>query len=350
MGPEVREFEQKLGAYVGVDHAIACANGTDAIQLALMALDIGPGDAVLVPSFTFTATAEPVALLGATPVFVDVDLSTFNLCPISLRREIDTLRHHSDLDPKAIIAVDLFGLSADFDAIGAVAEDYDLVVIEDAAQSIGGKYHGKPCGSFGKIATTSFFPSKPLGCYGDGGAVFTSETGIADRIRSLQVHGKGETKYENIAVGINSRLDSIQAAVLLEKLEVLDEEIAMRDQIAARYRDALGDAVGVQSISVDAVCAWAQFSVTVDIDLRDKIVAMLGQQGVPTSIYYPTPLHKSVAFENYATGGDDACPNAVNLSNRIFSLPMSPYLRESDQEQVCSTLINALNIGEADVS
>lgn len=278
LGPEVGEFEQKLAAYVGVEHVVACANGTDALLLPLYASGIGPGDAVFVPSFTFAATAEVVALAKAEPVFVDVDPDTYNIDIASLEAAIAMVKKEGRLKPKAIIPVDLFGLAADYDAIMAIAKRENLLVIEDAAQSMGGSADGKMCGAFGHVAGTSFYPAKPLGCYGDGGAMFTNDAAFADRLRSFAFHGKGETQYDNVHVGVNSRLDTLQAAILIEKLAILEEEMEARQKVAARYADGLGDVVKAARNLGHGRSAWAQYAI--ETPKRDGLKAHLQEKGI----------------------------------------------------------------------
>ncbi|MEZ5812977.1 MAG: DegT/DnrJ/EryC1/StrS aminotransferase family protein [Rhizobiaceae bacterium] len=331
LGPEVAEFEQRLADYVGVKHVIGCANGTDALMLPLMAHDIGPGDAVFCPSFTFAATAEVVALRRAEPVFVDVEAGTYNMDPASLEAAIAAVKAEGRLKPRAVIPVDLFGLAADYAAIGAIAERENLIVIEDAAQAIGGRAGGHMCGGFGHVASTSFYPAKPLGCYGDGGAMLTEDDALAELLRSLNFHGKGDGQYDNVRVGINSRLDTIQAAILIEKLAILEEEMEARQQVAARYAQGLGDVVKVPDIATGSRSAWAQYAI--ETDGRDGLKAHLAENGIPSVIYYPKPLHRQKAYENYPVvpGG---LPVTEALPGRILCLPMHPYLGEADQDMV----------------
>ena len=337
LGPQVAEFEQKLAAYVGVKHCVACANGTDALLLPLYASGIGPGDAVFVPSFTFAATAEVVALAKAEPVFVDVDPDSYNIDIASLEAAIGMIKAEGRLKPRAIIPVDLFGLGADYDAIMKIAERENLMVIEDAAQAIGGSVGGKMCGSFGTVGATSFYPAKPLGCYGDGGAMFTNDDAFAARLRSFAFHGKGETQYDNIHVGLNSRLDTLQAAILLEKLAILEEEMEARQAVAQRYADGLGDVVKAAQPSAGARSAWAQYAI--ETPIRDALKAHLQDQGIPSVIYYVKPLHQQVAYRNFpvAPGG---LPVSESLPERILCLPMHPYLKTDDQDRIISTIRN----------
>src|SRR5687767_10142152 len=290
LGPEVAEFEAKLAAYIGVKHCVACANGTDALLLPLYASGIGPGDAVFVPSFTFAATAEVVALAKAEPVFVDVDPNTYNIDIDSLEAAIAMIKAEGRLKPKAIIPVDLFGLGADYESIMAIAEREKLLVIEDAAQAIGGSVGARMCGSFGHVGATSFYPAKPLGCYGDGGAMFTNDDALAAKLRSFAFHGKGETQYDNVHVGINSRLDTLQAAILLEKLAILEEEMVARQAVAKRYAEGLSGVVKVAQVPEGNRSAFAQFAI--ETAGRDMLKAFLQERGIPSVIYYVKPLHQ----------------------------------------------------------
>ena len=290
MGPEVAELERRLAEFCGARHALSCANGTDALGLGLMLKGVKPGDAVLCPAFTFAATAEVVAWFGATPVFVDVHEDTFNMDPRSLEAAVRTARA-LDLDPVGVIAVDLFGLPADYDALLAVADEHGLWVICDAAQSFGAAYKGRKVGAIGDLTTTSFFPAKPLGCYGDGGAVFVERDADLEVLQSLRVHGQGADKYDNVRIGLNARLDTIQAAVLLEKLAVFAEEIEARNRIAARYNEMLGDVVTVPRVPEGLVSVWAQYTVRLGSRDRDAVAARLRAAGIPTAIYHPNPLN-----------------------------------------------------------
>ncbi len=331
LGPEVTEFEDRLADYVGVKHAIGCANGTDALLLPLMAHDIGPGDAVFCPSFTFAATAEVVALRRAEPVFVDVEADTYNMDVASLEAAIAMVRQEGRLRPKAIIPVDLFGLAADYDAIEAVAKREGLIVIEDAAQSAGGKLGSRMCGSFGDVASTSFYPAKPLGCYGDGGAMFTDDDDLAEVLRSLNFHGKGDGQYDNVRVGINSRLDTIQAAILIEKLAILEGEMEARQAVAARYADGLRDVVKAAEIFPGGRSAWAQYAI--EMDDRDGLKGHLQSNDIPSVIYYTKPLHQQVAYDMYPVA-PDGLPVTESLPGNILCLPMHPYLTENDQDMI----------------
>lgn len=338
MGPEVRELETKLAHFVKVKHAIACSSGTDALLMALMAYDIGPGDAVFTTPFTFVATAEVVKLLGAVPVFVDIDQRTFNISSKKLKATIEGVRQDGRLNPKAVIPVDLFGLPSDYDEISDILSNYDLVIIEDAAQSMGGEYKGRMAGSLGNVGCTSFFPAKPLGCYGDGGAVFTDSNDIAEKLRSICVHGKGRHKYENIRIGLNGRLDTIQAAILLAKLEIFSEEIDKRQKVAETYDHLLCEVKNITLPYVESgyKSAWAQYSIlAADNEGRERICNQLRQNGIPTAIYYPKPLHIQKAFRdlNHKLGD---FPVSEDVASRIFSLPMHPYLSSEDQKKIVS--------------
>lgn len=327
-GPEVAELEGRLASYVGAKHCIACANGTDALQLALMAWGVGPGDAVFVPDFTFFASGEAPALLGATPVFVDVDERTFNLDAAKLEEAVRFVENETELVPKAVVAVDLFGLPADYPAIRAVCERHGMLLLEDGAQGFGGSIDGRAACSFGDVSTTSFFPAKPLGCYGDGGAVFTDSDEWAELIRSYAVHGKGSMKYDNVRVGVNSRLDTVQAAVLLVKLEAFERcELDAVNEAAALYDAALaGSRLILPEVPNGCCSSWAQYTVRLPESCdRDALQAELKAQGVPTMVYYPKPMHEQTAFEG-AHLCPDGCPTTVRLCGSVLSLPMGPYL------------------------
>lgn len=338
-GNQVKELETKLAEYVGVKHCITCANGTDALNLALLVWGIGKGDAVFVPDFTFFASGEVVAYHGATPIFVDVNADTFNIDPIELEKKILQIRKEGNLTPKAIIAVDLFGQPAEYDKIHTLAQTYKLHVLEDAAQGFGGMITGKMAGSFGDIATTSFFPAKPLGCYGDGGAIFTDADTWAEKLRSLCIHGKGSGKYDNIQVGVNSRLDTIQAAILLPKLKAFIEyERDAVNKIADIYNKQLKNVVKIPSLKTGYVSSWAQYTVQLhDKKERDSLQKHLKQFGIPSMIYYPKPMHLQGAFEGtYSEIAD--CPVSEKLCNTVLSLPMHPYLEESEQNLIIQTI------------
>lgn len=338
LGPEVEELEARLAAFAGQNHAIACSSGTDALSLALMAWEIGPGDAVFVPSFTFAATAEAAALLGATPVFCDVTEDTFNLDPESFESAIEEARRLG-LRPRAVIPVDLFGQPAAYHRIEAIARANELKVLADAAQSFGAVLHNRRVGSFGDATAVSFFPTKPLGCYGDGGAVLAADPATAETIRSLRIHGAGRDKYENVRVGLNARLDTMQAAILLAKLEIFEDEIAARRRVAARYTDALKDRVEVPGTIEGASPVWAQY--TIRLEARDAVAARLRAEGIPTAIYYALPLNRQRAYRDQpsAPGGT---PAAERLAERVLSLPMHPYLDEKTQNRVVGALRRAI--------
>lgn len=337
MGPEVSELEERLSEYVGVKHAVSCANGTDALQLALMAMGIKAGDAVFCPTFTFFASAEAIAFVGATPVFVDSDRATFNICPQDLEKKIVATLGDEKLNLKAIMAVDLFGLTADYSEIQKIADKYDLKVIEDAAQGFGGSINGQKAGSFGDIATTSFFPAKPLGCYGDGGAIFTNDDDYAELIKSLRVHGKGTDKYDNVRIGMNSRLDTIQAAVLLEKLEAFPQELDARNLVTEKYNNAFRtrNDIHIPEVPEGYKSSWAQYTL-VSVN-RDYIMEKLGENKIPSVIYYGKCMHDQTAFESI-NNSNNAFPIAKNLSNQVFSLPMYPYMDKTTQEWIINKI------------
>jgi len=364
MGPEVKELESKLATYVGAKHAISCASGTDALLMALMAYGIGPGDAIFTTPFTFIATAEVISLLGATPVFVDID-PTFNIDPDKLEKAILALKVNDNtiyplpylkpetsnlkLIPKGIIPVDLFGLPADYDRIEAIAKANDLFIIEDAAQSFGAEYKNKKACSCGNIGCTSFFPAKPLGCYGDGGMCFTNDGKLADIMESIRVHGKGGHKYDNVRIGINGRLDTLQAAILLAKFEIFPEEIELRQQVAQRYTDLLSHRLSPMTsdqrfafvtpyLPSGARSAWAQYSILAKSEgHRTVVMNNLAESKIPTAIYYPKPLHMQSAFSSLGYRIGDF-PISEDIAGKIFSLPMHPYLTESDQRFIADKL------------
>ena len=345
MGPEVRELETQLAAFCGAGYCVSCANGTDALQLVLMALGLRTGDAVFVPSFTFAATAEVVPCMGATPVFVDIDPATYNMDPESLRRAIAHAREIG-LRPAAVIPVDLFGLPADYPAIEAIAGAEGLVLIGDSAQGFGGQINGRMTGTFGRATTTSFFPAKPLGCYGDGGAIFTDDKDLAALLDSLRVHGKGTEKYDNVRIGMNSRLDTLQAAILLEKLSVYADEIDARQAVAQRYSRALHNRFATPAIPDGMSSVWAQYTLrAADSTERDRIMAVLKAQGIPTAIYYPRPLHTQTGYASYPTD-PRGLPASEAAAACVFSLPMHPYLDASDQQRI----IDALDAAVAETS
>ena len=340
-GPEVTRLEADLAAYTGAKHVISCANGTDALVMVLMAKGIGPGDAVFCPSFTFCATASPAARTGATPIFVDVDAATFNMTAASLEAGIATAKTLG-LTPKAVVPVDLFGQSADHDAIAKVAAAESLFIIDDAAQSLGATYKGKRLGTFGHATTTSFFPAKPLGCYGDGGAIFTDDDELAATLRSIRVHGQGSDKYDNVRLGLTGRLDTIQAAILIEKLKIFDDEIAARNAVATRYARGLGNVVTVPGIASGNTSVWAQYTIRLPKGIdRDGFADALKAQGVPTAIYYARSLHQQAAYRGFpvAEGGLPVCEM---LSADVISLPMHAYLEPDAQDRVIAAVRGAV--------
>lgn len=334
-GKQVSELEQELADYVGVKHCISCANGTDALTLALLVWGVGEGDAVFVPDFTFFATAETPAFAGAVPVFTDICEDTFNMDADSLERVIQAVLKEGKLRPRAVIPVDLFGLPADYERLREVADRYGLYVLEDAAQGFGGCCHGRRAASFGDIAATSFFPAKPLGCYGDGGAVFTDQEGWAELLRSFRIHGKGSDKYDNVRIGMNSRLDTIQAAVLQVKFQAFREyELEATDQIAARYAEGLKDCVKVPKVPEGYRSCWAQYSILLkNAEERQNVQLYLKEQGVPTNIYYPRGMHQQTAFRKAEQYGETFC-TTFDVCGRVLALPLSPYLTEEDQDKV----------------
>ena len=337
LGPEVQELEQQLSQFTRSRHVISCASGTDALIMALMAKGVGPGNAVFVPSFTFVATAEAVALLGATPIFVDVDPDSFLLDIASLDAALETATRNG-LAPKGIIPVDLFGQPCAYTEINAYARERGLFVIADAAQSFGARLDGNAVGTLAEMTATSFFPAKPLGCYGDGGALFTDDDELADRLRSLRVHGKGAHKYDNVHIGINGRLDTIQAAVLLEKLPIFEEEITLRNRVAQRYGELLEELVVTPALRAGSTSVWAQY--TVQSAERDAIAQELGQKGIPSAVYYPRPLHRQTAYSGYPCAPDLSV--SERLAATVLSLPMHPYLEEEAQGRICDVIRQAL--------
>ncbi len=340
LGPEVRTFETELAAFCGAKHAVTCASGTDALVLALRAFGIGPGDAVLCPSFTFCATAEVVALVGATPVFVDVDAATFNIDANGIAGAIATAKQ-AGLTPKAIIPVDLFGLAADYASVAAAAKSYDLLVLADAAQGFGATFNNRRLGTFGHATATSFFPAKPLGCYGDGGAVMTDDSSLADLMRSIRMHGQGSDKYDNIRIGLASRLDTLQAAVLSEKLKIFPDEIDARNRVARRYTEALNDVVTVPTVPAGSTSVWAQYTILLKPGRRDTFAAALKAEGIPTAIYYPIPLHRQQAYKHYPVGKGGVAVSE-RLADEVISLPMHAYLDESTQGRIIDSVRRAL--------
>lgn len=343
MGPEVEELERRLADYVGVRHAVSCSSGTDALLMPLMAWGVGPGDAVFTTPCTFIATAEVVGLLGATPVFVDIDSRTFNLDPARLKAAVARVRSEGRLRPRGVIPVDLFGLPADYDEIARVAAGDGLLILEDAAQSFGAQYKGRRAGALAPVGATSFFPAKPLGCYGDGGAVFTDDDALAEVLRSIRIHGKGSDKYDNVRVGINGRLDTLQAAILLSKLDVFPHELEARQRVAKRYDDILAGMAETQFVPDGYLSAWAQYSIL----LRDKgermaLQGALKKDGIPTAVYYPKPLHLQGAFAALGCKEGDF-PVTESVSRRIVSLPMHPYLVDEEVDRIGASVRKTLS-------
>lgn len=353
MGPEIAELESELAEFCGSKHCVCCSSGTDALLMALMALGIGPGHAVLTTPFTFIATAEVISLLGATPVFVDIDPRTFNISPPALDRAVraikagDSALHplpkqalDGGLEPKAVMPVDMFGLPANYGAIEKFASEHNLAVIEDAAQSFGAEYEGRKACGLGMPAATSFFPAKPLGCYGDGGAVFTADDDFAETLKSIRVHGKGTHKYDNARIGLNARLDTLQAAILLAKMEVFPAEIEARNRAAAAYTERLSAVSGVTTPVVPDgyTSAWAQYSILAEG--RDQLQSDLKERGIPTAIYYPKPLHLQTAYALLGYSQGDM-PVSEEASQNIVSLPMHPYLDETAIEMICKAVAEA---------
>lgn len=343
-GPQVKELEQKLADYVGRKHCITCANGTDALQIAYMVYGIGEGDAVFCPDITFISSTEPSKMFGAASVFCDIQPDTYNLCPKSLERQIKAVLAEGKLKPKAVVAVDILGNPCDFDEISDICDKYGLILIEDAAQSFGASYKGKKCCAFGEIATTSFFPAKPLGCYGDGGAIFVDDDEIASKIRSICVHGKGpKGKYDNVIVGVNSRLDTIQAGILLPKFKALAEyEVDNRQTVAKRYNEAFENNFTTPYVQDGCVSVYAQYALLAkDTATRDKVLAHLSEKKIPNMIYYPTPQHALPVFDNEPTYGEEF-KVANDYCARTLSLPMHPYLEEAEQQIVIDAVLEAL--------
>ena len=339
LGSEVFKLEAELASYSGTKYCVSCSSGTDALLMSLMAKKIGPGDAVFTTPFTFISTAEVIQLLGATPVFVDIRDDTFNIDTSKLEIAIHKCQSNAELIPKAIIPVDIFGLPADYEMIEKIGNKFDLCIIEDAAQSFGGKIKNRKAGSLGDIGATSFFPTKPLGCYGDGGAIFTNDQGISEILISIRNHGQGKSKYNNIRIGLNGRLDTIQAAILLEKMKIFPEELHLRNAIAKKYTNNLNEYFTCQHVPDGYESAWAQFSIlALNSKERSRCMKNLKDSGIPTAIYYPKPLHLQKAFSNldYEVGD---FPVSESISQRIFSLPMHPYLNDKDINLICDILI-----------
>lgn len=338
LGKKVSQFEKELAEYVGVKHVVGCSDGTAALQLIYMAYNIGVGDAVFCPDMTFIASIEPACLLGATPVFCDIDKDSYNISPKSLEMQIQAVLDEGKLVPKAVVAVDFVGNPADYKEIKEIALKYNLLLIEDAAQGIGALYYGQKCGSIGDVAATSFFPSKPLGCYGDGGAVFTNDDEIAEKLRSLRVHGKGVDKYHNIAIGINSRLDEIQAAILMPKLHVLEREMEMRQDVADYYKEALQDEYIVPYISDKCRSSYAQFVLMhKKRGRRENILSALKEAGIPSILYYPVPMHELPVFKD-VNCYKEKFEITKKYSEEHFAIPFSPYITRADQNKVIQVL------------
>jgi dTDP-4-amino-4,6-dideoxygalactose transaminase len=340
LGPEVRMFEADLAAFCGAKEVVSCANGTDALVLVLRARGIKAGDAVFCPSFTFAATAEVVALVGATPVFIDVFADSFNMDPTSLERGIATAKQLG-LRPACVISVDLFGQPADYDAIEPIVVKHKLWLLDDAAQSFGATYKGKKIGKFGLATSTSFFPAKPLGCYGDGGAVFTDDAELANLLRSIRNHGSGTDRYDNVRIGLNSRLDTIQAAILIEKLKILDDETEKRQEVVRRYNDGLKDTAIVPHVLEGCVSTWAQYTIRIGNGRRDAVAEALKAQGIPTAIYYPKPLHQQTAYREYPSAGN-GLPVSDVIAKEVLSLPMHPYLGADLQDRIIDATRTAI--------
>lgn len=341
-GPQVRALEEQLAEFAGVKHCIACANGTDALMIVLRAWDIGPGDAVFVPAFTFAASAEVVALVGATPVFVDVLEDTYNLDPQSLEAAIAMVKCEGELKPRAVMPVDLFGQPADYRAIEPIMAREKLKLLVDTAQAFGATLDGKQTAAIGDAAGTSFFPAKPLGCYGDGGATFTNDSALAELLRSIRMHGQGSDKYENVRIGVNSRLDTIQAAILIEKLKIFPEEIELRERVAQRYTEAFrrSNSVRPPHVIEGAQSTWAQY--TIQVPDRDKLAADLKAKGIPTAIYYPTPLSHQKGYAQFPSAGT---PVSDKISRHVVSLPMHPYLDEATQDRIVAAVLEGVGAG-----
>ncbi|MCP5382473.1 MAG: DegT/DnrJ/EryC1/StrS aminotransferase family protein [Kordiimonadaceae bacterium] len=340
MGPEVEELEKQLADFSNVKHVIANSSGTDALLLPLMAWGIGKGDSVLVPAFTFVATAEVVALTGATPIFCDIDTRTYNLDVESVK---EALKKSSSLglNAKAIMPVDLFGLPADFDPIIEIAKKHSLLVLDDACQGYGGVYKGKKIGSIGDAAATSFFPAKPLGCYGDGGATFTNDSELYEKMLSIRVHGQGENRYHNVRIGLNARMDTIQAAILLQKLAIFPEELKKRDEVAKKYNKAFEKLAITPVLPEGYFSSWAQYTLCIPKGERERVIKALTECGIPTAIYYPIPLHKQPGYAHFPSASDEL-PVSEDLCDRVFSLPMHPYLDDITQQRVIDAVTSIL--------
>jgi dTDP-4-amino-4,6-dideoxygalactose transaminase len=339
MGPQVKQLEEQLAQFAGVKHALACANGTDALMVVLRAWDVGPGDAVFVPAFTFAASAEVVALVGATPVFVDVFEDTYNIDPASLEAAIAMVKKQGKLKPRVVMPVDLFGQTADYAKIEPIVKREGLKMLCDAAQGFGARLSGRVAGGIGDAASTSFFPAKPLGCYGDGGATFTNDDGLIELLRSIRVHGQGADKYENVRIGVNSRLDTIQAAILLEKMKLFPQEIEMREKVARRYNEALGrsNRIRVPRVIDGAQSTWAQY--VLQVPDRDKLISDLKAKGIPTAVYYPIPLSQQKGYKHFPSA---PTPVSERISKTVVALPMHPYLDEATQDKIVAAVLESV--------
>ena len=340
MGPEIKELEAQLSTFGRSERAVSCASGTDALLLPLMAWKIGlegggRKDAVFVPSFTFASTAEMVALVGATPVFVDVRSDTYNMDPSQLQQAVEEVKAKGELTPRAVIAVDLFGQIADYPALKEICQSHGLKLVSDAAQAFGATFDGKQASNWADCVTTSFFPAKPLGCYGDGGAVLTNDRDLAEIMKSLRIHGKGSDKYDNVRIGLNGRMDTLQAAILIQKLGIFAEEIVKRNKIAARYSEALAPVVTVPFVVDSAVSTWAHY--TLIVDKRSEMQAALKKRGVPSAVYYPKPLHQQTAYRDFPVSGN-GLPVSEELSSKVLSLPMHPYMDEDTQDYIIESV------------
>ena len=346
MGPEVKRFETELGTFADLPEVVSCASGTDALALPLMAWSLRPGDAVFCPAFTFAATAEVVAWLGASPVFIDIEPDTFNIDPEGLARAIAAVKREGRLTPRAVIAVDLFGQAANYPAIRAICDEHGLKLVSDAAQGFGATIDGAQSGKWADVVATSFFPAKPLGCYGDGGATLTGDGELAETMRSLRVHGKGTDKYDNVRIGMNGRLDTLQAAILIEKLAVFGEEIEARNRLAARYAEGLGHVVETPFVPQGHVSTWAQYTLKAPAGTRDALAARLKEAGVPTAIYYPKPLHQQTAYRHFPVEGN-GLPVSEEMAARVLSLPMHPYMDDTTADRIIDAVRDAASAARA---
>ena len=339
LGNKVSELEKNISDFVGVKYSLGCSSGTDALMLIFMALGVGKGDAIFCPDMTFIASIEPACVLGATPIFCDIDSKTYNISPKSLERQIDAVIKEGILIPKAIVAVDFLGNPADYNSINAIADKYGLVLIEDGAQSMGASFFSRKCGSLGKVAATSFYPSKPLGAYGDGGAVFTNDEYLYELMKSIRVHGKGIDKYHNVRIGLNARLDELQAAILLPKLDIIDNEIKIRQEKAKIYEQGLNGKYNIPFVSEGSISSYAQYSIMTDsIKIRTELIERMKNNKIPTILYYPCPLHLMDVFKNSPVYGEKF-ENAIDYSQRHIGIPFSPYISDEEQEKVMDVLL-----------